>query len=46
VDLTLVLFKWSSVRPDSELHLPPVNEFIPTDVSLKPREAEVYLPRM
>ena len=36
--------QWTQVQPCPDLHLPPVNEFIPTEFDLKPREAEVRQP--
>lgn len=35
-----LLSKWTKVQPCPDLHLPPMNEFVPTDFDLKPREAE------
>ena len=32
---------WIDIKPIPELHLPPVNEFIPTDFSLHPLQPEV-----
>ncbi len=37
--------QWTQVQPCPDLHLPPVNEFIPTEFDLKPREAEVRQPQ-